>query len=60
MTSRLDEPLGDPAILPTFLLSEAARRDVKVILSGEGADELFGGYPTYVGHRAAGLFCAMT
>jgi len=49
----LAEPLGDPAVLPTFLLAEAARRDVKVILSGEGADELFGGYPTYVGHKFA-------
>ncbi len=47
------EPLGDPAILPTYLLAEAARADVKVALSGEGADELFGGYPTYLGHRAA-------
>jgi asparagine synthase (glutamine-hydrolysing) len=55
----LDEPLGDPAILPTYLLSEAARQDVKVILSGEGADELFGGYPTYLGHRAAGAFAAL-
>jgi len=49
----LAEPLGDPAVLPTFLLAEAARRDVKVILSGEGADELFGGYPTYLGHKYA-------
>jgi asparagine synthase (glutamine-hydrolysing) len=49
----LAEPLGDPAVLPTFLLAEAARRDVKVILSGEGADELFGGYPTYLGHKFA-------
>jgi asparagine synthase (glutamine-hydrolysing) len=56
---RLDEPLGDPAILPTYLLSEAARRDVKVILSGEGADELFGGYPTYIGHRVAGVFASL-
>jgi len=47
----LAEPLGDPAVLPTFLLAEAAREDVKVILSGEGADELFGGYPTYLGHK---------
>jgi asparagine synthase (glutamine-hydrolysing) len=47
------EPLGDPAVLPTYLLAEAARQDVKVVLSGEGADELFGGYPTYLGHRAA-------
>jgi asparagine synthase (glutamine-hydrolysing) len=59
MRDRLDEPLGDPAILPTYLLAEAARRDVKVILSGEGADELFGGYPTYLGHRAAGTFARL-
>lgn len=53
------EPLGDPAILPTYLLAEAASHDVKVILSGEGADELFGGYPTYLGHRWAERFGAL-
>ena len=47
----LAEPLGDPAVLPTWLLAEAARERVNVILSGEGADELFGGYPTYLGHK---------
>jgi len=52
----LAEPMGDPAILPTYLLAEAAREHVKVVLSGEGADELFGGYPTYVGHKAAGVY----
>jgi asparagine synthase (glutamine-hydrolysing) len=56
VTRSLAEPVGDPAILPTYLLAAAAREHVKVILSGEGADELFGGYPTYVGHRAAGLY----
>lgn len=56
VTSALAEPLGDPAILPTYLLAAAAREHVKVVLSGEGADELFGGYPTYLGHRAAGLY----
>jgi asparagine synthase (glutamine-hydrolysing) len=50
------EPLADPAILPTFLLARAARQYVKVILSGEGADELFGGYPTYLGHKLAPLY----
>ena len=49
----LAEPLGDPAVLPTWLLAQAARENVKVILSGEGADELFGGYPTYLGHKFA-------
>lgn len=56
VTGALAEPVGDPAILPTYLLAEAARADVKVILSGEGADELFGGYPTYLGHRVAEVY----
>ena len=43
------EPLGDPAWVPTALLARRASRDVKLALVGEGADELFGGYPTYVG-----------
>lgn len=49
----LDEPLADPAAIPTFLLSRFARQQVKVALSGEGSDELFGGYPTYMGARVA-------
>ena len=53
VSKNLAEPLGDPAVLPTWLLADAAREHVKVILSGEGADELFGGYPTYLGHKFA-------
>jgi asparagine synthase (glutamine-hydrolysing) len=45
------EPISDPAVLPTWLLARAANARVRVVLTGEGADELFGGYPTYVGHR---------
>jgi asparagine synthase (glutamine-hydrolysing) len=59
VTARVAEPLADPAILPTFLLARAAREHVKVILSGEGADELFGGYPTYLGHKIAPKFEAL-
>ena len=59
VTTRVAEPLADPAILPTFLLARTAREHVKVILSGEGADELFGGYPTYLGHKIAPLYDAM-
>lgn len=51
-----DEPLGDASIIPTHLLSLHARERVKVILSGEGADELFAGYPTYFGDRIAERF----
>ncbi|MFA6316730.1 MAG: asparagine synthase (glutamine-hydrolyzing) [Elusimicrobiota bacterium] len=43
----LDEPIGDSAILPTYLLSRFAREKVKVVLTGEGADELFAGYDRY-------------
>lgn len=50
LTDHVAEPIADPAILPTFLLARRAKEEVGVVLSGEGADELFGGYPTYVGH----------
>ncbi|MGH9357170.1 MAG: asparagine synthetase B family protein, partial [Terriglobia bacterium] len=53
MVRMLDEPLADPAIIPTFLISRFARPHIKVALSGEGADELFGGYPTYLGAQLA-------
>lgn len=43
------EPLADPAWLPTALLARRAAQDVRLALVGEGADELFGGYPTYLG-----------
>jgi len=50
------EPLADGSILPTYLLSRFTRRRVKVALSGDGADELFGGYPTYQAARWAAPF----
>jgi asparagine synthase (glutamine-hydrolysing) len=53
LIDHLDEPMADPAIIPTYLLSCFAREHIKVALSGEGSDELFGGYPTYLGARAA-------
>jgi asparagine synthase (glutamine-hydrolysing) len=54
--SSLDEPLADPSYLPTFLLSRLASQHVKVVLGGDGGDELFAGYPTYRAHRYARVF----
>jgi len=53
MARVLDEPLADASIVPTHLLSRFARQHVKVALGGEGGDELFAGYPTYIGDRLA-------
>jgi asparagine synthase (glutamine-hydrolysing) len=49
----LDEPFGDASVLPTHLLSRFAREQVKVVLGGDGADELLAGYPTFAAERAA-------
>lgn len=50
---QMDEPLADPAAVPLYFVSKLAAEHVKVVLSGEGADELFGGYKIY----AAPLAC---
>ena len=49
----VDEPLGDAAILPTYVLSRFARRSVTVALSGDGGDEVFAGSPIYRAHKLA-------
>jgi len=49
----LDEPMADASILPTYLLSKFTRRYVTVALGGDGGDELFAGYPTYLAHKLA-------
>lgn len=51
----LDEPIGDGSIVPTYLLARFARRRVTVALGGDGADELFAGYPTFQAERVAGM-----
>jgi asparagine synthase (glutamine-hydrolysing) len=47
----IDEPLGDSSFVPTYLLSKFAAEHVKVVLGGDGSDELFAGYPTLAAHK---------
>jgi asparagine synthase (glutamine-hydrolysing) len=53
VSERLDEPLADSSLLPTYLVCQAARRRMTVALGGDGADELFAGYPNFQAQLAA-------
>ena len=53
------ELIADPAWVPLALVARRAAQDVRMALAGEGADELFGGYPTYLGARLAGHYAAL-
>jgi asparagine synthase (glutamine-hydrolysing) len=54
--SWMDEPLSDPSLVPTYLLSRFTRKHVTVALGGDGGDELFAGYQMYFGHKIAHIY----
>ena len=58
--SNMDEPFSDASFLPTFFLSKIASENISVAISGDGGDEVFAGYPTYLAHKIANKIPSFT
>ena len=56
LVGSFDEPFADYSAIPTYLVSKMASRHVKVVLTGDGGDEVFAGYPTHVAYKIARIF----
>lgn len=56
IVTRLDEPLADPSLFPSYHLCKEAKKDIKVALSGDGGDELFEGYPIHQAEHFVSMF----
>ncbi|HEY1402847.1 MAG TPA: asparagine synthase (glutamine-hydrolyzing), partial [Pyrinomonadaceae bacterium] len=56
LVHHMDEPVADPAVITSYLVSRAARETLTVLLSGVGGDEVFAGYPRQLAMRLAGVF----
>ncbi len=52
---KLDQPFGDPSLIPTYILSKITRQNVTVAISGDGSDEIFAGYDSYLAYKVAKL-----
>ena len=52
----MDDPIGDFSIFPTYLISHLAQKEVTVALTGDGGDEVFGGYETHVAQEKARMW----
>ena len=57
--AHLDEPFADPSVIPTYLVARFAREHVKVVLGGDGGDEMLAGYSTLQAHRVAPMYRAL-